>query len=135
LRPDLIHLVGDPWTPTAEAGAAAARDLKIPYVLVGSSSVGGPRGLTARWQARRIREGAVAVAAPVRSALDHLRREAPEMIGAVLPTGGVEIPVALEARESSRLLTLGVVGRLLPERGLDLLLDALSDTHGAWQLK
>ncbi|MGH3427902.1 MAG: hypothetical protein ACRDQZ_10105, partial [Mycobacteriales bacterium] len=29
--PGLLHIVADPWTPTAQAGAAAARDLKVPY--------------------------------------------------------------------------------------------------------
>src|SRR5690606_21678841 len=75
-RPDLLHIVGDPWTPTAEAGAAAARDLKLPYVLVGTSSIGGPSSITSRWQARRVRDGAAVLGGTVRSAMDHLAREA-----------------------------------------------------------
>ena len=71
-RPDLLHLIGDPWTPTAETGAAAARDLKIPYVLVGTSALGEAKGLTARWQANRVRDGAAALAGISKPALDNL---------------------------------------------------------------
>jgi glycosyltransferase involved in cell wall biosynthesis len=34
-----------------------------------------------------------------------------------------------------RPLTIGVIGRVVPERGLDILLDALAGVHGDWRLK
>lgn len=135
LRPDLIHVVGDPWTPTAESGAAAARHLKIPYVLIGTSSVGGPKGVTARWQANRVRDGAAALAGIAKSALDHLAREAKPGPRAVIPQPGFAIPAVLPARAEPAGLVLGVVGRVVRERGLDLLLDALAEVYGDWQLR
>ena len=136
VRPQLLHVVGDPWTPTAEAGAAAARDLKIPYVLVGTSSVGGPRGLTSRWQSDRIRGGAAALAGTVRPALEHLLGGASTpRPNAVLPVGGLAIPAAPGTRPDPDPVVFASVGRLVPERGIDLLLDALSDSFGDWRLR
>lgn len=136
LRPDLLHLVGDPWTPTAEAGAAAARDLKIPYVLVGTSSIGTPKGMTARWQASRVRDGAAALAGITKPALDHLAREAAGSVPqAVLPQPGIDIPAGLAPRPDPVGMTFGVFGRFVPERGIDLLFDALAEVYGDWRLR
>lgn len=134
-RPALLHILGDPWTPTAEAGAAAARDLKIPYVLVGTSSLGGPSGITARWQARRVRDGAAAFGGIVRSALDHLVEGSTTCPTAVIPMSGLPIPPTLAPRLDPPPVVFGIVGRLVPERGLDLLLEALAETYGDWRLR
>lgn len=134
-RPDLIHLIGDPWTPTAEAGAAAARDLKIPYVVVGTSSLGGARGLTARWQANRVRDGAAGLAGITKPALDLLSVQAPPAPRAILPQLGFEIPGQPPQRDRSGTVLFAVVGRIVPERGLDLLLDALAEVYGDWRVQ
>lgn len=135
-RPQLMHIVGDPWTPTAEAGAAAARDLKIPYVLVATSSFGGPKGITAKWQGDRIRADAAALAGTVRSALDHLLEGGTgAKPAAVLPPGGLNIPTRWAPRPPPAPVTFAAVGRLIAERGIDLLLDALGDTPGEWRLR
>ncbi|MES1259514.1 MAG: glycosyltransferase, partial [Gemmatimonadota bacterium] len=136
LRPALLHVVGDPWTPTAEAGAAAARDLKIPYVLAATSALGGPRGITARWQSDRIRNGAAAIAGTVKPALENVSRglAAPKP-SAVLSPGGLAIPAPWSPRPEPQAVVFASVGRLVPERGLDLLLDALGATFGTWKLR
>lgn len=135
LRPALIHVVGDPWTPTAESGAAAARHFGIPYALVGTSSIGGPKGVTARWQANRVRDGAAALAGITKPALDHLAREAPAGPRAVIPHPGFEIPSQLPPRDSPSFPTFAVFGRVVAERGLDLLFDALAEVYGEWRLR
>jgi glycosyltransferase involved in cell wall biosynthesis len=135
IGPRILHIVGDPWTPTAEAGAAAGRDLKIPYVLVGTSSVGEPKGLTAKWQADRVRNGAAALAGLVRPALGLLAQGRTEKPVAVLPPGGIAIPPSWEARPAGTPVVFTAVGRLLPERGFDLLLSALGQTYGDWRLR
>jgi glycosyltransferase involved in cell wall biosynthesis len=135
LRPDLIHIVADPWTPTAEAGAAAARDLKIPYVLVGSASLGGPKAITAKWQARRVRDGAAGLAGTVAPALAHLAEGAGDGPRAVLPHLGFDIPPKVEGRPDPPFPTLAVFGRVVPERGIDLLLEALAEVFGEWRLR
>jgi glycosyltransferase involved in cell wall biosynthesis len=133
--PALVHIVADPWTPTAEAGASAARDLKIPYVLVGTSALGGPTGITARWQARRVRDGAVAFGGITRPALEHLAGLSAAVPMAVLPSGGTAIPPMLPTRRDPPPLVLGVVGRVVKERGIDLLFDALAESFGDWRLR
>lgn len=135
-RPALVHIVADPWTPTAEAGAAAARDLRIPYVLVGSSLVGGPKGLTARWQSDRVTAGAAAVGGSVRPALDRLLGGASTTKPtAVIPPGGLPIPAIWHARVAQLPIVFALAGRLVPERGTELLLQALSLTYGDWRLR
>ena len=133
--PSLLHIVGDPWTPTAEAGAAAARDLKVPYVLVGTSSLGGPSGFTARWQARRVRDGAGGFAGIARPALDHLVGGSTPLPTMVIPPSGLVIPAATPTRRDPPPVVFGVVGRLTREPGVDLLLDALAETYGDWRLR
>lgn len=134
--PQLIHIVGDPWSPTAEAGAAAARDLKVPYVLVATSSVGGAKGITAKWQSDRIRNEAAALAGSARPALEHLLEgHSASRPTAVLPPGGLHIPVAWSPRPDPAPVTFAAVGRLIAERGIDLLLDALGATLGEWRLR
>lgn len=134
-RPDLMHLIGDPWTPTAEAGASAARDLKVPYVVVGTSSLGGARGLTARWQANRVRDGAAGLGGVTKPALDLLTTDAPSRPRAVLPHLGFEVPSHPRVRTPGSSVHFAVVGRVVPERGLDLLLDALAEVYGDWRLR
>jgi glycosyltransferase involved in cell wall biosynthesis len=135
--PQLLHVVGDPWTPTAEAGAAAARDLKIPYVVVATSSVGGPRSVTSRWQSDRICNGAAALAGTVRPALEHLLGGvATSVPTAIVPTGGLAIPSPWSPRPApTGPVIFASVGRLVPERGVDLLLDALARSFGEWRLR
>lgn len=135
LRPDLIHVVGDPWIPTAESGAAVARHLKIPYVVVGQSSVGGPNGLTARWQSKRVRDGAAGLGGVSRVALQHLVGDAPSVPTVVLPNPGFEIPLSTIDRPVPAFPTFLVVGRIVPERGLDLLFDSLATCFGEWRLR
>ncbi len=134
-RPDLLHLVGDPWTPTAETGAAAARDLKLPYVVVGQSSRGGARGITARWQAKRVRDGAAGLAGIVRSALDHLIDDTLDVPVAVIPPANLEIPGHLADSPPPERPVFGLLGRMVSERGVDLALDALAEVYGDWRLR
>jgi glycosyltransferase involved in cell wall biosynthesis len=134
LRPDLIHLVGDPWTPTAEAGAAAARDLKIPYVLVGQAAIGAPRGITARWQARRVVGAAAGLAGASRPALELLAAGDATVPTAIIPALGFEIPPEPALRPVPPFPTIGVIGRVLPERGIGALFDALASVFGEWRL-
>jgi glycosyltransferase involved in cell wall biosynthesis len=133
--PDLVHVVGDPWTPTAEAGAAAARDLKVPYALVGTSIVGGPGGAIARWQAKRVLDGASALAGLTRPALDHLANGTTGRPVGVIPPGGIAIPSYWTPRTPGTPLTLGTTGRLMRERGHDVLIDALGTIFGDWRLR
>lgn len=131
--PALLHIVGDPWTPTAEAGAAAARHLGIPYLLVGTSSRGGPSGLTGRWQARKVVDGAAGLAGTVRSALDLLLNLTEQRRpSAVLPQGGLAIPGSIW-RDRQGPLSFGITGRLVPERGVDRFFTTLGDTYGDWR--
>jgi len=84
----------------------------------------------------RIRNGAAALGGTARSALDHLvSGQSVSVPTAVLPHGGLAIPSAWSPREPPTIVTFGAVGRLVPERGIDLLLDALGATYGDWRLR
>lgn len=134
-RPDLLHIIADPWTPTAMAGAAAAKALSLPFALTATSVEGEARSITARWQADRVLSGAAGLAGISRPALDRLGNAVDDARPrAVLPAGGFAIPDHFEVRAIPELVTFGIVGRLVPERGVAQLIDALTAVHGAWRL-
>jgi glycosyltransferase involved in cell wall biosynthesis len=133
--PSLVHIVSDPWTPTAEAGAAACRKLGLPYVLVGTTSSGGPRGIVARWQADRVRDGAAGLAGIGRPALERLIGAGSTRPTAVLASAGIPLPSLAGRRLPETPIRLAVVGRVVKERGLDLLFDALAEAYGDWRLR
>jgi glycosyltransferase involved in cell wall biosynthesis len=52
-----------------------------------------------------------------------------------LPQLGFDIPGRLAERPANPSLLFAVVGRVVPERGLDLLIDALAEVYGDWRLQ
>ena len=132
---DIVHVVGDPWTPNAEAGAAAARSVGVPYVLVGNSIVGGPTGTIARWQARRVVEGAAALGGTSRPAMERLANGRAGVPQGVVPPSTLAFPPRRTPRTDSSPVVIGSIGRVMGERGLDVLFAALGTTFGDWRLR
>ena len=86
---------------------------------MGASCVGGPRGITARWQARRVRDGAAAFGGLSRCALNHLTEGAPTRPTGITPPGGVAFPPLWTPRPAPTGIVFAVVGRIRKERGID----------------
>ena len=132
-KPDLLHIEEEPWTQPAGLGLRLARRLGIPGVLATAESL--PRSYTIGQRLRRERSlrRAAGLIGANNLALALATKRRPTTPQLSLPRLGVTLP-ATAPREPHTGLTLGFVGRLVPERGLDLLFRACVGLAGKWTL-
>jgi glycosyltransferase involved in cell wall biosynthesis len=132
-RPDVLHIEEEPWTQPAALLLRLARRLGIRTVLSTAESL--PRSLSLRQRFRRERSLRLAngVVAANRLALALATKRRPTIPQLTVPQVGVTPPPAL-ARVPHAGLAIGFIGRLVPERGLDLLFRACVALTGRWSL-
>jgi glycosyltransferase involved in cell wall biosynthesis len=132
-RPDLLHVEEEPWTQPAAISLRLARRLGIRTVLSTAESL--PRSLSLRQRFRReLSLGrATGVIGANRLALAFATKRRPSIPQLALPQIGVTPPPAVP-RVAHPGLAIGFVGRLVPERGLDLLFRACVGLAGKWTL-
>ncbi len=131
-RPDIVQIEEEPWSVAASRAASQAAKLKIP-VVVWSRESSRPAGLfQRRRESRALRSARAAIGANA-IAVRRLREGLPGRPVISLPQFGVPLPPAIE-RTARDLLTIGYVGRLLPDRGVDRLLRACATLMGGWTL-
>ncbi len=133
-RPDLIQIEEEPNTHAARQVLGAARRLRIPVVLFTHQNVDLEQGWWAHWKQRRMLRKLTGLVAGSDLAGTIVRRDAPNLPIAVIPQLG-----ALAPHEPQHVphegLAIGCVGRLVPQKGLDTLLQALALQRGAkWRL-
>jgi L-malate glycosyltransferase len=133
-RPDVVQVEQEPTARTSQQVVRVARKLKLPVVLFTVQNVELPLPLFARarrGRALRRLKGAIAGSG---GAAAVLRRAVPNLPIAVIPQLGVQVPTTLEHALHEG-LAIGYVGRLVAEKGLDTLLQALAENRGGrWQL-
>jgi glycosyltransferase involved in cell wall biosynthesis len=133
-RPDLIQIEEEPNTIAAKQVLSAARRLGIPVVLFTHQNVALEQGWWARWKQRRMLRRLTALVAGSDLAGTIVRRDAPHLPIAVIPQLGALAPHQPHHVPHEG-LALGCVGRLVPHKGLDTLLQALALQRGAkWRL-
>ncbi len=132
-KPDLLHIEEEPWTQPAALGLRLARRLGVPGVLATAESL--PRSYTIGQRLRRERSlrRAAGVIGANNLALALATKRRPTAPNLSLPQFGV-IPPSLAPREPHAGLAIGFIGRLVPERGLDLLFRACVGLAGKWAL-
>ncbi len=133
-RPDLIQIEEEPNTHAARQVLGAARRLAIPVVLFTHQNVELEQGWWEHWKQRRMLRKLTGLVAGSDLAGTLVRRDAPNLPIAVIPQLG-----ALAPHEPQHVphegLAIGCVGRLVPQKGLDTLLQALALQRGAkWRL-
>lgn len=133
LKPDLVHIEEELWTQPAALGLRMARRLGVPGVLAVSDSL--PRSYTIAQRLRRERSlrQAAGVIGSNSLALNLAMKRRPSTPHVVIPQLGIT-PPDRPTREPHTELALGFVGRLVPERGLDLLFRACVGLAGKWSL-
>ncbi|HEU5169280.1 MAG TPA: glycosyltransferase [Gemmatimonadales bacterium] len=130
-RPDLVQIEEEPWTRVAAALARGARRHGYRVVLYSADSLPPPLPLVARLRRARTVRRAAAVVGASRQAAALLAAGRRALMQVVVPATGVAPPLAVR-REPAPGLTIGFVGRLVPEKGLDVLFRACVRLRGAW---
>ncbi|MEE9240377.1 MAG: glycosyltransferase, partial [bacterium] len=138
VHPDVIHLEEEPWSLVAAQVMAASAFLKPRPKLVLFSFENLDLNLrrTYRVIERRLLARADVLLAGGQTVRDRLlRRGADPKRVVVLPQFGLDpdffrLP---GPGESPKTFTVGFIGRLVPEKGVDLLIRALSEIEGDWR--
>lgn len=133
-NPDLVQLEEEPWSRVATRVAALARRHPATLVQYTADTLSAPLGMVDRARRRRVLERVSGIAAANRIAADHVAALRPGIPVAVVPQLGIVPPASATGADAGTELALGFVGRLLPSKGLDLLLRALVHVHGEWTL-
>lgn len=130
--PTLVHIEAEPDTPLAVAAASVCKKIGVPYVLFGWRSTARSFGFLTRRRVTGILRHAQGVMGGNRLAMDLLHQRAPQALAAAIPSSGL-VMGPIQPREGRRELVVGFAGRLVVERGADLLLAALGQTFGQWR--
>jgi glycosyltransferase involved in cell wall biosynthesis len=130
-RPDLVQIEEEPTTIAAKQVFNAARRLAIPVVLFTHQNTNPDLGWWARWKHRRKLAGLVA-GSDLAGTL--ARESAPNLPIAVIPQLGAVAPHEPQHVPHEG-LAIGFVGRLVHQKGLDNLLQALAQLRShKWRL-
>lgn len=132
-RPEIVQIEEEPGSNAATAVARAARRLRLPYVLLTRETLPQSRGALAALRRNR----ALTAAAGVISVNALAERLALKGRGSLphrtIPQTGTRLPLAVQ-RVPHQGLAIGFVGRLIPEKGLDLLFRAAVKLIGRWTI-
>ena len=134
IRPDIVHVDGEPWWPLTVRSLRLAEKLGIPGVLHAGTSVPVQLGVLERLRRRRSIRAAQGLMGINRLALGALTRDRPDVPSAIVPRHGVSSQSLGRPRQPRADFTIGFIGRLVPERGLDVLIRAAARLRGDWAL-
>ncbi len=132
-NPDLLQIEEEPWTPPAATAARVARKLRVPYVVLARETIPLAHGLRAGYRRSRVLAAAAGLIGVNTHAVRLAARSHPALPSRVIPQLGVSLPLAPQ-RPTGGGLVIGFFGRLVPEKGLDLLFRACVKLLGRWSI-
>jgi len=133
-RPDLIQIEEEATVPAARQAVGAARRLALPAVLLTHQNVSVALPMLMRWRRTRTLRRLRGAIAGSEGAAALMRGVVPGLKVAVIPQLGVHVPTEPEHAHHEG-LAIGCVGRLVPEKGIDNLLQALAENRAhRWHL-
>ena len=132
-RPELVQIEEEPWSNAAGTAAALARRLHVPYTVLTRESLPGSHGAMGRFRRSRVLRGARGVVAVNELAAKLVGRHYPSLPLRVISQVGVSLPLQTSRPERTG-LTIGFFGRLLPEKGLDLVFRGCVKLIGRWSI-
>ena len=135
-QPDIVHIDEEPYNAAAWQAMYHARRAGAKTLFFTWQNINRTYPPPFRWGERWVMHHADAAIAGTQSAADVYRKKGYTGPLAVIPQFGVD-PDLFQPAESrpSRPFTLGFVGRLVSEKGLDVLLQALARVSGDWRLR
>jgi glycosyltransferase involved in cell wall biosynthesis len=132
-RPELVHLEDEPWSQPAALGIRLARKVGARTVVSTTEALSRSYTIRQRFRRERTLRQAAGIIATSQLALTLATKRHPTAPRLVLPLFGVTPPPAA-ARDPHPGLSIGFIGRLVPERGLDLLFRACVGLAGKWTI-
>jgi len=132
-KPNLLQVEEEPWTQLAALALRLARKLGIPSTVSTGESVSRSHTIGERLRRDRSLRLATGVIGTTRLAMTLATKRRPTAPRLVLPQLGVALPPP-NLRDPHPGLAIGFVGRLVPERGLDLLFRACVGLAGKWSM-
>ncbi len=134
VRPSLLQIEEEPATQAAAVAASEAVRLGIPVVLFSWDGLAGKPGFAERRRAGKTLAASKGVIGGNRPAADSLKAAAPGIPVLCMPQTGIALPPPPLQRSASNALSIGYVGRLIPERAVDTLLRGCAMVMGNWTL-
>jgi glycosyltransferase involved in cell wall biosynthesis len=133
-RPDLVQLEEEPWSPIGPTVSAGARRYGFRLVVFSAQSIPRPLSMLSRFRRARTVRAASAVIGGNQLAATLLSGRRTGLRQAIIPQTGV-LPPLSPRQPPAEGFSIGFVGRLVPERGLDVLLRACVRLRGFWTLQ
>ncbi len=139
VRPDLFHVDEEPYNLATFHAVRSAQQRKLPALFFTWQNLARRYPPPFSWMERYVFRHAVGAIAGNREAADMLRSKGYAGLVDIIPQFGVD-PERFSPRNdialpAGRPFTIGFAGRLVPEKGLFVLLDAVSRLRGDWRLR
>ncbi|MBC7224730.1 MAG: glycosyltransferase family 4 protein [Anaerolineae bacterium] len=136
VRPHLVHVDEEPYNLATFQAMRWARRVGARAIFFTWQNLHRRYPPPFSWMERYVYRVAQHALAGNREAAQVLRRKGYQGPITVLPQFGVDPDLFAPAGEApARPFTVGFAGRLVPEKGVDLLLQAVAGLEGAWQVR